>query len=51
MKSLLFTFLLLLAFFINEKKVSALNDYEIIKICKKAEKKKKLHCKFERKKY
>ena len=35
MKYLLFTFLFLFAFFINENKVSALNDYEIIKICKK----------------
>jgi len=39
MKYLLFTFLFLLAFFINENKVSALNDYEIIKICKKERKK------------
>ena len=39
MKYLLFTILFLLAFFINENKVSALNDYEIIKICKKERKK------------
>ena len=39
MKYLLFTFLFLLAFFINDNKLSALNDYEIIKICKKERKK------------
>tara|TARA_B100001996_G_scaffold29403_1_gene22422 strand:- start:252 stop:458 length:207 start_codon:yes stop_codon:yes gene_type:complete len=39
MKYLLFTFLFLLAFFINENTVFALNDYEIIKICKKERKK------------
>ena len=37
MKYLLFLFLF--GFFINENKVSALNDYEIIKICKKERKK------------
>ncbi len=39
MKYLLFTFLFLFAFFSNHNKVSALNDYEIIKICKKERKK------------
>ena len=39
MKYLLFTFLLLLAFSLNENKVSGLNDYEIIKICKMERKK------------
>ncbi len=39
MKYFLFTFLFILAFFINENKVYALNDYEIIKICKKERKK------------
>ena len=41
MKYLLFTFLLLLAFSLNENEVSALNDYEIIKICKKERRKRK----------
>ena len=39
MKYLLFTFLFLLAFFMNENKVSPLNNSEIIKICKKERKK------------
>ena len=39
MKYLLFTFLILSAFSLNENKVYALNDYEIIKICKKERKK------------
>ncbi len=38
MKYLLFTFLFLSAFFIKDNKLSALNDYEIIKICKKERK-------------
>ena len=39
MKYLLFTFLFLLAFFINKNNGFALNDYEIRKICKKEIKK------------
>ena len=39
MKYLLFTFLFLFAFFINDNKLSALNDYEIMQICKKERKK------------
>ena len=35
MKYLLFTFLFFFAFFINENTLSALNNYEIIKICQK----------------
>jgi len=39
MKYLLFTILFLLAIFINDKKLSAMTDYEIIKICKNERKK------------
>ena len=39
MKYLLFTFLFVLPFFINENKVYSLNDYEIRIICKKERKK------------
>ena len=39
MKYLLFTFLFLLTFLINENKGFALSDYEIRKICKKERKK------------